>query len=69
MKKSDLKIGSVYRHIETGKRYVIVEVANEYSEKWHVMVVYVDDERKVWARTINEFLKKFEVWPQMISEV
>jgi len=33
------------------------------------MVVYVGDDRKVWARTINEFLQKFEVWPPMISEI
>lgn len=69
MQRIDLKIGQVYRHIESKKRYVIVEVANEYSEKWNIMVVYVGDDRKVWARTINEFLQKFEVWPPMISEI
>ena len=57
-------IGNVYKHKRQGTRYVVVEVANEHSDDpvlWPVLVVYVDENRKTWARPKAEFDKNFEL--------
>lgn len=62
MNKKDIIVGKTYRHIESKKCYVVVNIANEHSDKkWPIMIVYIDDDGKVWARTLNEFCLKFEV--------
>jgi len=57
-------IGQVYRHKQKDTRYVVVEVANEHAEDhvlWPVLVVYVDENRKTWARPKIEFDINFEL--------
>lgn len=59
LKKSDVVIGHVYINIKSGNPYLVLEIANTNSE-WPQIVVYVDANRKVWARPMTEFLDKFK---------
>ena len=68
MNKSDVVIGHIYKHSKTGNLYVVTEIANTNSSDWPQYVVYVDTNRKTWARTISEFVEKFEVSKGFINE-
>ena len=68
MDKSDVVIGHIYKHSKTGNLYVVTEIANTNSD-WPQYVVYVDTNRKTWARTISEFVEKFEVSKGFINQV
>ena len=68
MDKSDVVIGHIYKHSKTGNLYVVTDIANTNSD-WPQYVVYVDTNRKTWARTISEFVEKFEVSKGFINQV
>lgn len=68
LKKSDVAIGHVYIHIKTGNPYLVLEIANTDSE-WPQIVVYVDVNRKVWARPIIEFVDKFKKGKEFKYEI
>ena len=68
MNQSDVVIGHIYKHSKTGNLYVVTEIANTNSD-WPQYVVYVDINRKTWARTISEFVEKFEVSKGFINQV
>lgn len=55
-------IGQFYRHIKSGGIYCVTDIANAQTEKWQTMVVYVADDRKVYARPIQEFVQKFKTY-------
>ena len=68
MNKSDVVIGHIYKHSKTGNLYVVTEIANTNSD-WPQYVVYADANRKAWARSISEFVEKFEVSKGFINQV
>ena len=71
MQQNAVVVGHFYTHISSRDTYVVVEIANEASDKWPVMVVYVDVNRRTWARPMKEFLVKFERYgePDKASEI
>lgn len=71
MQQNAVVVGHFYTHISSRDTYIVVEIANETSDKWPIMVVYVDTNRHTWARPMKEFLVKFEryVEPDKASEI
>lgn len=60
MDSGQVIVGQYYKHVASGKVYCVTDIANEHAIKWPVIVVYVDDDRKVWARPMSEFVGGFE---------
>lgn len=57
-------IGCRYKHKRKGDIYCVLEVANKHATdrvKFPEMVVYVDPQRRVWARQKAEFLANFSL--------
>lgn len=54
-----IAIGSRWRH-HSGREYTVVHLANEYSKKgkYPEVVVYQGDNKRVWAKTKTDFLRK-----------
>lgn len=48
-------------HEKTGNRYTVLHLANSHANKegYPVLVVYIDDVMRIWARPVEEFLEKF----------
>lgn len=52
---------SLWEHIESGKKYEIILVANADSDKWPTMIVYHNpDSDGTWSRPKDEWDNKFK---------
>ena len=58
-----IKNGQFYEHKNSKRVYCVLDVANECAidkQKWPTIVVYVDENRRVWAKEQSDFLESFK---------
>ncbi len=57
----DIEIGSKWENTN-GHRYQVVLIANEFStnEKYPITVIYQGANKKVWCKTLENFLAKMD---------
>lgn len=55
------KEGSVWEHNRTGELYKVLAVSNLRATKsgWDPTVVYMDGNRTIWSRPLDEWLNKY----------
>jgi len=64
----DIKIEkfSKWTHNGNGKKYTVIEVANEHSENpdYPLHVIYEGENGKIWAKSIGNFLARMKPYKE-----